>query len=200
MTGPSEARLSREIERLGYLYDENQRLRRALTVLEQACNAGRNDGCQWCGVGLAAALRELGGKPLEGPAITGEAGAHDSWDSASSEGLWGGPEHLAPNGDPNGDSYLDPGVYELVWGLHEAGVETRWSCQGGGPPHAFMYRTIAVGLNDEPGGREAVRVAKQLGMPILFLARVEGVGGEGDDHQFWWELLFDRWTNWRRNP
>ncbi len=44
--------------------DENRKLRRALIVLNQACNTGRNEGCPWCEVGLAAALQELLGVPL----------------------------------------------------------------------------------------------------------------------------------------
>ena len=67
--------LTAEIERLGYLHDENRRLRAALEVLNQACNAGAKEGCRWCGVGLAAALRELGGEPLPAAISRGEGGA-----------------------------------------------------------------------------------------------------------------------------
>lgn len=107
--------------------------------------------------------------------------------------LWG--DRLAPEGDPAQDHYLDPGVYEIVWGLYEAGVKTTSSCQGGGPPHAFMEMLVRVGFNDEAAGPRAAEVAQRLGMPILWLHRVQCVG----EDLFWWELRFDRHAPpWKR--
>lgn len=116
------------------------------------------------------------------------------YDSARSDGVWGVERHFAPNGVHGGDSYLDPGIYEIVWGLNEAGIPTGWSCQGGGEPHASLARMVGFGINDEEAGPRALAVALKLGMPVQYLSRVLTV----PDGTFWWELLFDRFTEWRR--
>jgi len=128
------------------------------------------------------------------------------YDSAVSDGLWGKcPDHHAPGIGPgecdDKDCHLDPGIYELVWGLHEAGIETGTSCQGGGPPHAYLDRVITLGHKDESAGLKARDVALALGMPLLWLHRVEWCAEWHADVEagyFWWELHFSRWIRWAR--
>lgn len=140
------------------------------------------------------------------------------YDSAKSDGLWGKcPDHHAPgiarDGCTDKDCHLDPGVYELVWGLYEAGIYTSTSCQGGGPPHAYLGRVITLGINDESAGPKARDMAISLGMPLYWMHRVECVNpsnglfacdGQGRSYviqnpdTFWWELHFSRWVKWTR--
>ncbi len=112
--------------------------------------------------------------------------------------LWGTCAHHAPDTEPGDcetrDCHLDPGIYEIVWGLWEAGVRTDSSCQGGGPPHSMMHRLVRVGHGDEAAGPSALATAQRLGMPAYALARIE----TADHLNFWWELWF-RDEPWSRN-
>jgi len=126
--------------------------------------------------------------------------------------IWGDCRHHAPDLAPgesceDKDCHLDPGIYELVWGLFEAGVEPLWSCQGsltGGSSHAHIFPMIGVGINDEEAGPRARDIALSLNMPLRWLHRVESVDERvismcGQPAPlFWWELVFDPWVNWSR--
>ncbi len=123
---------------------------------------------------------------------------YDAWAQG-----WGTKDHVAPPG-PDGkprdpeteDCCLDPGVYELVWGLYEVGVHTGWSCQGGGTAngHGYLFRVIAGGVNDAQWGIRATAAALERGMPLRTVHRVLDPG----ENTFWWELHFDRFTEWKR--
>jgi len=126
--------------------------------------------------------------------------------------IWGDCRHHAPNAPEDcsiADCHLDPGIYELVWGLTEAGVETLWSCQGqltGGTSHGHLFPLIGVGINDEAAGPRARDIALSLNMPLRWLQRVESVDERvismcGQPAPlFWWELVFDPWVKWVRKP
>jgi len=134
-----------------------------------------------------------------------------TWAAFRGPDVWGKcPDHHAPDAPEDcstADCHLDPGIYELVWGLTEAGVETLWSCQGsltGGSSHGNIFPMIGVGINDEEAGPRARDVALSLGMPLLWLHRVEcvdsrvlSIGGH-EAPCFWWELVFDPWVEWTR--
>jgi hypothetical protein len=124
------------------------------------------------------------------------------WYALLEPDVWGDCRHHAPDAPEDcstADCHLDPGIYELVWGLWEAGVVTGSSCQGvctGGSSHARMLPMITVGYNDEAAGPRARDVALALGMPLLWLHRVETVDKRLTSVSgpcFWWELVFDPW-------
>ena len=97
----------------------------------------------------------------------------------------------APADCSQADCHLDPGIYEIVWGLWEAGIKTGSSCQGGGPPHASMHRLVRLYEGD---GEKALATAKRLGMPVYALATVR----QADSPTVWWELWFTH-GDWRRS-
>lgn len=134
-----------------------------------------------------------------------------AWEAFNEPDEWGKcPEHHSPDAPEDcsaADCHLDPGIYELVWGLTEAGIETLWSCQGrltGGSAHGYLKPTIAVGLNEEETGPRARDVAMKLGMPLLWLHRVECTDRQVlamrdvPAPNFWWDLVFDPWVKWER--
>lgn len=95
------------------------------------------------------------------------------------------------------DCHLDAGVSEIVYGLWEAGIKTETSCEGGGPErgHGLLERTVRFGSNDEEAGRVGFQKALDLGMPAFQLRKCWVNPARS---LFWWELIFDRWVEWRR--
>lgn len=112
---------------------------------------------------------------------------------------WGTCAHHAPGTEgldcSREDIHVDPGVHEIVMGLYEAGIATDSSCEGSGPPHASLVRYVALSSDDPAHGRHALRVAKQLGMPVYALVQVWMEGGPEDVN--FWQLWFEK-SEWRR--
>lgn len=98
-----------------------------------------------------------------------------------------------PFGWPDDDPFsnlalpLDPGIEQAVRLLHESGVETYESCEGG-PGHALPEPTVRF-HGDQAAGWQALSVALNHGLPVLYLRRVwyvDGVESSGPT----WEMVF----------
>lgn len=85
------------------------------------------------------------------------------------------------------DLPLDPGIERVVRLLHASGVETFESCEGG-PGHATPEPTVRF-HGDQAAGWQALSVALNHGLPVLYLRRVwyvDGVEPSGPT----WEMVF----------
>lgn len=168
---------------------EREALEKRLT---RSGGIGWIDGVKW-GPGLIGLLADAKrGAELEVENAQLTECLRVNFEGLRQDELWGScPESHAPGIDDctDRDCHLDPGIYEIVWGLHEAGVQVGTSCQGGGSPHASMTRLVRLYEGDGPA---AYDMAKKLGMPVYALARVKV-----DERVEWWELWFGQ-EPWKR--
>ncbi len=88
---------------------------------------------------------------------------------------------------PASDSPLDQGVRPYVEALHDAGIETFESCEGG-EGHAYPEPTVRFHGSRAEGFR-ALTVALQHNLPVLSLRRAWPII-DGEPTGPWWELAF----------
>lgn len=87
------------------------------------------------------------------------------------------------------DPPLDPGIKGVVHALHEAGVETFESCEGGAG-HAYAEPTVRFyGARAE--GWRALNIALVKGLPVAALRRTWPVQ-DGEPTGPYWEMIFYR--------
>lgn len=91
----------------------------------------------------------------------------------------GGPPVFSPA--------LDPGIEPFVLALHQAGIETFESCEGG-VGHAYAEPTVRF-HGDRGEGLRALGIALQHALPVSSLRRVWPVN-DGEPTGPWWELVF----------
>jgi hypothetical protein len=84
---------------------------------------------------------------------------------------------------------LDPGIHNAVVALHEAGIETFESCEGG-QGHAYAEPTVRFHGNKSEGLR-ALAAAMQRGLPVAELRRTWPII-DGEPTGPYWEMTFTR--------
>lgn len=83
---------------------------------------------------------------------------------------------------------LDSGIAAAVVALHDAGVETFESCEGG-PGHAYPEPTVRF-HGTRGAGFAALAVAIDHGLQVSHLRRIWPVI-DGEPTGPWWEMTFD---------
>jgi hypothetical protein len=85
------------------------------------------------------------------------------------------------------DPPLDPGIYDAVELLRQAGIETFESCQGG-TGHAYTEPTVRF-HGDRAEGFRALAAALRAGLGVVSLRRVWPIL-DSEPTGPWWELTF----------
>lgn len=105
--------------------------------------------------------------------------------------FWDAAEALGLVSNADGDRYIDrqfdPGIFQAVVVLQEAGVETFESCEGG-CGHAYSEPSVRF-HGSRAEGLRALAVAIEAGLNVAELRRVWPVRDQEPTGP-WWELTF----------